>query len=89
MRNFRQWRKMTWTILLAAVLGSVWVIATWFSPSVLGFSLGVIGLLWVLWYYTEPLWRQGRGAHLQRRHAPAVHFKPVKSLVQPRPGPDA
>jgi hypothetical protein len=75
---------MTWGILVAFVLGLVWVIASGFSLFILGVSLAVVLLLSLLWYFTEPLWRQGRGAHVQRRHAPAVHFKPVKSLVAPR-----
>jgi len=84
MRDFRHWRKMTWAILLAFVLGVVWVIVSGFSLFILGLSLAVVLLLWLFWYFTEPLWRQGYGAHVQRRHAPAVHFKPVKSLVEPR-----
>jgi hypothetical protein len=84
MRDFRQWRKMTWAILLAIPLGVVWVIASGFSLFILGFSIAVVGLLWLLWYFTEPLWRQGHGVGVRRRSAPVVAFKPVKSLVAPR-----
>jgi hypothetical protein len=86
MRDFLHWRKMTWTILIAVMLGAVWFVLSGYSFFILGVSLGTVGLLWLLWYFTEPLWRQGHGAHVQRRHAPAVRFKPVKSLVEPRPG---
>ena len=86
MRNFRQWRRMTWAILLAIPLGAVWFVLSGYSFFILGVALGTIGLLWLLWYFTEPLWRQGHGAHRQRRQAPAVRFKPVKSLVEPRAG---
>lgn len=88
MRNFLQMRKMTWAIVLAVVVAVVWVLATSFSLAVIGFSLGVLGLMWALWYFTEPLWRQGRGAHVRRAQAPVVAFTPVKSLVEPRPGRD-
>ena len=84
MRDFRHWRKMTWAILVAFMLGLVWVIASGFSFFILGLSIAVVGLLWLLWYFTEPLWRQGHGAGMRRRSAPVVHFKPVKSLVEPR-----
>ena len=84
MRDFRHWRKMTWGILVAFVLGLVWVIASGFSLFIVGLSLAVVLLLVLLWYFTEPLWRQGHGAGMRRRNAPVVHFKPVKSLVEPR-----
>jgi len=84
MRDFRQWLKMTWAILLAIPLGAVWVIASGFSFFILGLSIAVVGLLWLLWYFTEPLWRQGHGVGVRRRSAPVVAFKPVKSLVAPR-----
>ena len=84
MRNFRHWRKMTWAILLAIPLGAVWFVVSGFSLVILGLSIAVVGLLWLLWYFTEPLWRQGHGAGMRRREAPAVAFKPVKSLVTPR-----
>ena len=88
MTNVRQWRKMTWSILLAVVLGAVWLIGSGFSLFFLGVSLGVLGLLWLLRYLTEPLWRQGRGVGVRgrRQQAPVDAFKPVKSLVEPRPG---
>ena len=89
MRDFRYWRKMTWALVIAVVLGAVWVVASGFSLFILAVSLGAVGLLWLLWYFTEPLWRQGHGVGMRRRHAPADAFRPVKSLVDPQPGEDA
>lgn len=48
MTSFLQWRKMTWAILLAVVLGTVLVIGSGFSLFILGVSLGALGLLWLL-----------------------------------------
>jgi hypothetical protein len=84
MRDFRYWRKMTWAILIAIPLAAVWIVASGFSLFIVGVSLAAVGLLCALWYFTEPLWRQGHGAQMRRRPAPAVAFKPVKSLVAPR-----
>jgi len=90
MTSFLQWRKMTWAILLAVVLGTVLVIGSGFSLFILGVSLGALGLLWLLRYLTEPLWRQGRGLGMRgrRQQPPVATFKPVKSLVEARPGRD-
>jgi len=84
MRNFVLWRKMTWAILLAAVLAVTWVIGSGFSLFISAVSLFALGSLCALWYLTEPLWRQGRGAHMRRAQRPVIAFKPVRSLVEAR-----
>ena len=86
MTSFLHWRKMTWAIVLAGLLAIVWVIASAFSLFIILVCVGALGVLSVLWYLTEPLWRQGRGAQVKRRKAPVIAFKPVKSLVEARPG---
>ena len=84
MRNFSQWRKMTWAILLAVVLAVTWVIGSGFSLFGILVSLLTLAALCMLWYFTEPLWRQGRGAHMRRASPPVIAFKPVRSLVEAR-----
>jgi hypothetical protein len=54
-----------------------------FSLSLLAFSLAFVGVLWVLWYLTQPLWRQGRGLHLRRPQYVHVPFK-VPTSTTPR-----
>ena len=88
MRNVRRWRKMTWSILFAVVLGVAWVVGSGFSLFIIGVSLGILGLLWLLRYFTEPLWRQGRGVQARRQPAPVAAFKSMKNLVEPRPAQD-
>ena len=78
------WRKMTWAVLLASVLAVTWVIGSGFSLFVILVSLLALVALCALWYFTEPLWRQGRGASMRRERAPVIPFKPVTSLVEAR-----
>ena len=85
MKNLRHWRKMTWAIVLSSAFLLVWVVTGGFSLSLIAFSLGFVGLLWVLWYLTQPPWRQGRGLHLRRPQYVHVPFKvpsdsPTKSV---------
>jgi hypothetical protein len=84
MRSFSQWRKMTWVILLAVVLAVTWVIGSGFSLFIILVTLLALISLCMLWYFTEPLWRQGRGASMRRASPPVIAFKPVRSLVEVR-----
>jgi membrane protein implicated in regulation of membrane protease activity len=84
MKKFLLWRKMTWVILLAGALGVAWVIASALSLPIIALSLGVVGLLWVLWYLTQPLHRQGRGLTMRRHQSSTIPFKRVESLVKAR-----
>lgn len=71
MKNFRYWRKMTWAIVIAGAFFLVWVVVGGFSLPTIALALGVLGVMWLLWYLTQPLWRQGRG--VQRRRLQYVH----------------
>jgi len=75
MQNFRYWRKMTWAIVLTSAFLLVWMVINGFSVAMIAFSLAVVGVLWVLWYLTQPLWRQGRGLHLRRPQYVHVPWK--------------
>jgi hypothetical protein len=79
MTNFRHWRKMTWAILLSSAFLLVWIATSAFSVALIAFALGVVGVLWVFWYLTQPLWRQGRGLHLRRPQYVHVPFKTPRS----------
>ena len=74
MKNFREWRKMTWAIALGSAVMLLWVVSSGFSLRLIVLSLGVVGLLWFLWYLSQPLYRQGRGLHLGR-----LQYVPVPS----------
>jgi hypothetical protein len=75
MKNFRYWRKMTWAIVLSSAFLLLWVVTSGFSLPLIALSVGVVGVLWVFWYLTQPLWRQGRGLHLRRAQYVHVPFK--------------
>jgi hypothetical protein len=77
--NFRYWRKMTWAILLSSAFLLFWIVTGGFSLALIAFSLAFVGVLWVLWYMSQPLWRQGRGLHLRRLQYVHVPFKVPKS----------
>lgn len=79
MKNLRYWRKMTWVILISGALLLVWVVAGGFSVSTIALALGVLGVLYVFWYLSQPLWRQGRGLHLRRPQYVHVPFKTPRS----------
>ena len=66
---------MTWAIVLSSAFLLVWVVTSGFSLSLIALSLGVLGLLWALWFLTQPPWRQGRGLHLRRPQYVHVPFK--------------
>jgi hypothetical protein len=83
MKNFRYWRKMTWAILLSGAFLFVWVVTGGFSLSLIALSLGVLGVLWALWFLTQPPWRRGRGLHLRRPQYVHVPFK-VPSSTNPQ-----
>jgi hypothetical protein len=81
MQNFRHWRKMTWAIVLSSAFMLVWVVSSGFSLSLIALSLAVVGVLWVFWYLTQPLWRQGRGLHLRRPQYVHVPWKTPRSDI--------
>jgi hypothetical protein len=81
MTNFRYWRKMTWAILFSGAFLLVWMVTDGFSLSLLAFSLAFVGVLWALWYLTQPLWRQGRGLHRRRPQYVPVPFKTPTSTT--------
>jgi hypothetical protein len=57
---------MTWAIAISGGLFLILVVAGGFSRPIIALALGVLGLLWLVWYLTQPLYRQGRGLHLRR-----------------------
>ena len=75
MTNFREWRKMTWAIVLGSAFLLLWVASSGFSLRVIVYSAVVVGVLWLLWYLSQPLYRQGRGLHLGRLQYAPVPFK--------------
>ena len=79
MKNFRYWRKMTWVILISGALLLVWVVTSGLGLPTIAFALAALGALWVVWYLTQPPWRQGRGLHLRRPQYVHVPFKVPKS----------
>jgi hypothetical protein len=79
MKNFRYWRKMTWTIVISGALLLIWVAAGGFPRPTIALALGVLGLLWLVWFLTVPLCRQGRGLHLRRWQYAHVPYKTPSS----------
>jgi hypothetical protein len=66
MKNFRHWRKMTWAIVLSSAFLLLWVGTSGFALPLIVLSVAVVGVLWFIWYMTQPLYRQGRGLNLRR-----------------------
>ncbi len=83
MERFRNWRKMTW----ALVLWSAGIVVFMFVGG-LGISLGAIGLLGlvvlgIVWFMTRPLWRTGHGASFRPVHAIVdVPFRAPRSATE-------
>jgi hypothetical protein len=77
MERFRNWRKMTWAIMLSGAFLLVWVATGGFLLPVIALSVALLGVLGVIWYLSQPLYRQGRGMRLRRLKYVEV---PVKSL---------
>ena len=75
MQRFRYWRKMTWAILLSGAFLLVWVVTGGFSLAVIALSVALLGVLGVLWFHSQPPWRQGRGMRLRRLKYVDVPFK--------------
>lgn len=82
MKNFRYWRKMTWAIVISSAFLLLWVASSGFSLRLIALSVGVIGILWIVWYLSQPLWRQGRGLQLRRAQYVPV---PVTTLSSTTP----
>ena len=81
MKNFRHWRKMTWAIVLSSAFLLLWIVTSGFSLALIAFSVALVGGLWVFWYLTQPLWRQGRGLHRRRPQYVPVPFKTPTSTT--------
>jgi len=82
MERFRNWRKMTW----ALVLWSAGIVVFTFIGG-LGISsvaIGVLGLivLFVLWFMTRPLWASGHGASFRRVRAIDAPFRAPKTATE-------
>jgi hypothetical protein len=62
MKNFLHWRKMTWVLLLWSAAATAWLLAADSGAALVGFLwlLGATGL-GVVWFMTQPLFRQGQG----------------------------
>ena len=81
MERFRNWRKMTW----ALVLWSAGIVVFMFvgGPGISLGAIGVLGLvvLGILWFMTRPLWRSGHGASFRPVRAVDVPFKAPRSAT--------
>ena len=70
---------MTWAMLIAGAFLLVLTATGGFALPTIALSLSVLGVLWTLWYLTQPPWRQGRGLHLRRAQYVHVPFKTPRS----------
>jgi hypothetical protein len=75
MERFRNWRKMTWVILLSGAFLLVWVVTGGFSLVVIALAVALLGVLGAFWHLSQPPWRQGRGMRLRRLKYVDVPFK--------------
>jgi hypothetical protein len=82
MERFRNWRKMTWALVLWSA-----AVVVFMGIGGLGISSGAIGVLGlivlvILWFMTRPLWRSGHGASWRPVSAVDVPFRAPKSASE-------
>jgi hypothetical protein len=82
MERFRNWRKMTWALLLWSAGGLVFILAGGFGLSVIAITaLGLI-VLGFIWYMTRAPWRVGHGARFRQMRSVEIPFKRPRSVTQ-------
>ena len=82
MERFRNWRKMTWALVLWSAGFVVFMFIGGLGISSL--AIGVLGLivLVILWFMTRPLWRSGHGASFRPVHAVDAPFRAPKTATE-------
>jgi hypothetical protein len=82
MERFRNWRKMTWALVLWSA--GIVVFMAFGGLGILLGAIGVVGLivLVILWFMTRPLWRSGHGASFRPVHAVDAPFRAPKSVTE-------
>ena len=80
MQRLRNWRKMTWAIVLAGAFLLVWVATGGFLLPAIALSLALLGVLGVVWFLSQPLYRQGRGMRVSRVKYVDVPWKSPNNL---------
>jgi hypothetical protein len=82
MERFRNWRRMTWALLLWSAGGLVFMVVGGVGLSAIAIvALGLI-VLGFIWYMTRAPWRVGHGARLRQMRSVEIPFKRPKSVTQ-------
>jgi hypothetical protein len=82
MERFRNWRRMTWALVLWSAGGLVFIVAGGFGLSAIAITaLGLI-VLGVIWFMTRAPWRVGHGASWRSARAVDAPFKAPRSATQ-------
>ena len=78
MERFRNWRKMTWALVLWSAGIVVFMVIG--GPGISSGAIGVVGLivLVIVWFMTRPLWRSGHGASFRQVKAVDAPFRAPK-----------
>lgn len=71
---------MTWAIVLAGAFLLVWVATGGFLLPAIALSLALLGVLGVVWFLSQPLYRQGRGMRVSRVKYVDVPWKSPNNL---------
>jgi hypothetical protein len=82
MERFRNWRKMTWALVLWSA--GIVVFMAFGGLGISSGAIGVVGLivLVILWFMTRPLWRSGHGASFRPVHAVDAPFRAPKAATE-------
>ena len=82
MERFRNWRKMTWALVLWSA--GIVVFMAFGGLGISSLAIGVVGLvvLGILWFMTRPLWRSGHGASFRQVRAVDAPFRAPKSVTE-------
>jgi len=82
MERFRNWRKMTWALVLWSA--GIVVFMAFGGLGISSGAIGVVGLivLVILWFMTRPLWRSGHGASFRPVHAVDAPFRAPKTATE-------
>ena len=82
MERFRNWRKMTWALVLWSAGIVVFMVIG--GPGISSGAIGVVGLiaLVIVWFMTRPLWRSGHGASFRQATAVDAPFRAPKTATE-------